>query len=170
MKITIKIIALCLVLLLMGAMSITLYAAETTVTATAIINNSPIYTVVVPQEITSTEDLQRTETTSYHDEAFTICVTEALFLEGKQINVRIYGEDGVFALKNADGSSTLPYEVFSDANIESALQDGDVFATFTAIGSQSGFVRIDQKNITRADVYTGKLRFSFALEDIDMNQ
>ena len=167
MKITTKIISLCLVLLLMGAMSVTLYAEETTVTATAIASNSPIYTVVVPQEITSTEDLQRTETTSYHNEAFTVSVTEALFLDGKQISVRVWGEDGTFVLKNADGSSTLPYEVFSNTNAESALQDGDVFATFTTVGSQSGFVRIDQKNITKADIYTGNLRFSFSLSDIE---
>ena len=167
MKITIKIVSFYLVLLLMGAMSITLYAEETTVTATAIANNSPIYTIVVPQEITSTDDLQRTETTSYHKEPFTISVTEALFLDGKQISVRVYGEDGAFALKNADGSSTLPYEVFSDANVEKSLQNGEVFATFREVGSQSGFVRIDQKNITKADIYTGNLRFSFSLSDIE---
>ena len=167
MKITVKIVSLFLVLLLMGAMSVTLYAEETTVTATAIATNSPFYTVVVPGEITSADDLQRTETTSYHKESFTIGVSEALFLDGKQISVRVFGGDGVFTLKNADGSSTLPYEVFSDANIEKSLQNGEVFATFREVGSQSGFVRIDQKNITRADTYTGNLRFSFSLSDIE---
>ena len=166
MKITVKIISFFIVLLLMAALSVTLYAEEATVTATAIATNSPIYTVVVPQEITSSEDLQRTETTSYHEEAFTVNVTEALFLEGKQITVRVWGESGTFVLKNADGSSTLPYEVFSDAEVN-ALQNGDVFASFTAIGSQSGFIRIDQKNIKQSDIYTGNLRFSFALEDIN---
>ena len=165
MKITAKLVALVLVLLLFGAMSVTLSAEESTVTATAIADNSPIYTIVVPTEI-SADDLQRTETTSYYDESFTISVPEAMILDGKQISVRVWGDDGEFALKNADGSSTLPYAVFSNANIEDALQNGDVFATFTAAGSQGGFVRIDQKNITKADVYTGNLRFFFAIEDI----
>lgn len=166
MKITVKIISFFIVLLLIAAFSVTLYAEEATVTATVIATNSPTYTVVIPQEITSAEDLQRTETTSYHKEAFTVSVPEALFLEGKQITVRVWGEDGLFVLKNADGSSTLPYEVFSDAE-ENAFQNGDVFASFTEVGSQSGFVRIDQKNITQSDIYTGNLRFSFALEDIN---
>ena len=166
MKITVKIISFFIVLLLIAAFSVTLYAEEATVTATVIATNSPTYTVVIPQEITSAEDLQRTETTSYHKEAFTVSVPEALFLEGKQITVRVWGEDGLFVLKNADESSTLPYEVFSDAE-ENALQNGDVFASFTEVGSQSGFVRIDQKNITQSDIYTGNLRFSFALEDIN---
>lgn len=167
MKITVRILSLFVVLLLMVAMSITLYAEEATVTATAIAANSPIYTVTVPTEITSAEDLQRTESTSYHDEAFTVSVPEALFLDGKQITVRVWGEDGTFVLKNVDGSSTLPYEVFSNSNMENALQNGDVFAAFTEVGSHSGFVRIDQKNITQSDIYTGNLRFSFALEDIN---
>lgn len=166
MKITVKIISFFIVLLLIAAFSVTLYAEEATVTATVIATNSPTYTVVIPQEITSAEDLQRTETTSYHKEAFTVSVPEALFLEGKQITVRVWGDDGLFVLKNADGSSTLPYEVFSDAE-ENASQNGDVFASFTEVGSQSGFVRIDQKNITQSDIYTGNLRFSFALEDIN---
>lgn len=166
MKITVKFFSLFLVLLLLSAMSVTLYAEESNVTATAIANNSPIYTIVVPTEI-SADDLQRTETTNYYKENFSISVPEDLLLQGKQISVRVYGDDGVFALKNADGSSILPYEVFSDANTENSLQNGNVFATFREAGSQSGFVRIDQKNIIKADVYTGNLRFAFALEDIE---
>ena len=165
MKLSIKIFSLLLILLLLGAMTVTIYAEEATVTATVIATNGPTYTVVVPSEI-SAADLIRTPETSYYKKNFTISVPEALFLEGKQIDVRVYGDDGVFALKNADGSSILPYEVFSDANAQKALQSGDVFATFTEIGEQSGFVRIDQKNITQADTYTGTLRFSFSVSDI----
>ena len=87
-------------------------------------------------------------------------------MEGKQIDVRVYGDDGVFALKNADGSSWLPYEVFSKADAQKALQSGDIFATFTEVGEANGFIRIDQKNITQADTYTGTLRFSFSVSDI----
>ena len=166
MKMTMKICSLLLVLLLFGAMSITLYAEESNITATVIATNGPTYTIVVPSEI-SAADLQRTPQTSYYQKDFTISVPEVLFLDGKKIDVRVYGDDGVFALKNADGSSTLPYEVFSNANKENALQNGDVFATFTAVGEASGFIRIDQKNITTADTYTGNLRFSFSVSDIE---
>lgn len=166
MKLTIKIFSLLFILLLLGAMTVTIYAEEANVTATVIATNGPTYTVVVPSEI-SAADLIRTPETSYYQKNFAISVPEALFLEGKQIDVRVYGDDGVFALKNADGSSILPYEVFSDANAQKALQSGDVFATFSEIGEAGGFIRIDQKNITQADTYTGNLRFSFSVSDIE---
>ena len=166
MKLTIKICSLLFVLLLLGAMTVTLYAEEATVTATVIAKNTPSYTVVVPEEI-SADDLIRTPETSYYKEEFTVSVTEAFNLDGKKIEVRVYGDDGVFALKNADGSSTLPYEVFSNENVDNALQSGDVFATFTKVGETSGFIRINQKNITTADTYTGNLRFSFSVSDIE---
>ncbi len=166
MKIAIKICSLLLVLLLLSAMTVTLYASESNVTATVIATNTPTYTIVVPEDI-SADDLQRTPETSYYKEAFTISVPEVLFLDGKKIEVRVYGDDGVFALKNADGSSMLPYEVFSSANVENALQSGDIFATFTQVGNASGFIRIDQKNITAADTYTGNLRFSFSVSDVE---
>lgn len=166
MKLAIKLCSLLLVLLLLGAMTVTLYAEESTVTATVIATNSPTYTVIVPDDI-SADDLIRTPETSYYKEEFTVSVTEAFNLDGKKIEVRVYGDDGVFALKNADGSSTLPYEVFSNKDLENALQSGDVFATFTEVGEASGFVRIDQKNITASDTYTGNLRFSFSLRNIE---
>ena len=166
MKLTVKICLLLLVFLLLGAMTVTLYAEESTVTATVIAKNSPTYTVIVPEEI-SADDLIRTPETSYHKEGFSVSVTEVLNLDGKKIEVRVWGDDGVFALKNADGSSILPYEVFSNTNVENALQSGDIFATFTQVSSADGFIRIDQKNITTADTYTGNLRFSFSVSDIE---
>ena len=166
MKLTIKICSLLLVLLLLSAMTVTLYASESTVTATVIATNAPTYTIVVPEDI-SANDLQRTPETSYYKENFTISVPEVLFLEGKKIEVRVWGDDGVFALKNTAGSSILPYEVFSNTDVENALQSGDIFATFTQVGSADGFIRIDQKNITTADTYTGNLRFSFSVSDIE---
>ena len=165
MKMTMRFCSLLLILLLLSAMTLPLYAAESNVTATVIATNSPTYTVVVPSEILA-DDLQRTPETSYYKEDFTIRVSEVTSLDDKKIEVRVYGDDGVFALKNTDGSSILAYEVFSTANEENALQNGDVFATFTQVGEASGFIRIDQKNITQADTYTGTLRFSFSVSDI----
>ena len=168
MKTAIKICSLLLVLLLLSAMTITLYAegGSSTVTATVISTNAPTYTIVVPADL-SAEGLVRTPGTTYYKKAFAVNVSDVESLDGKAIEVRVYGDDGVFALKSSDGKSVLPYEVFSDANVEQALQNGDIFATFTQAGNQSGFVRIDQKNITTADTYTGNLRFSFSVSDIE---
>lgn len=165
MRFTRKIITLLLVLALLSLMSITLYAAEATVTATVVATNTPTYTVIVPPELSAT-DLQRTETSVYYQKEFIVSVPEVSFLNGKQIEVRVWGGNGVFALTNADGNSILPYEVFSNVNTDLSLQNGEIFATFTEPGEASGFVRIDQKNITRADTYTGNLMFSFSVSDL----
>ncbi len=169
MKITFKIVSLCMILLLLGAMSLTLYAESpqsSTVTATVIATNTPTYSVQVPTGITA-EDLQRTSESDPIDKPFVISIPEVLSLDGRQICVRVYGDNGVFALQGSDGKSVLPYAVYSNADPELALQSGDIFATFTAVGEQGGFVRIDQKDITKADTYTGNLRFSFFVSDIE---
>ena len=166
MKTTVKICSLLLVLLLLGAMTVTLYAEESNITATVIATNAPTYTISVPSDL-SADDLVRTPGTSYYQKEFTISISDMVFLDGKKIDVRVYGDDGVFALKNSDGTAILPYDVFSNQNVENALQNGDVFATFTEVGEAGGFIRIDQKNITVADTYTGNLRFSFSVSDIE---
>jgi hypothetical protein len=73
----------------------------------------------------------------------------------------------LFALQSSDGTATLPYQVYSTDNTEQALNSGDIFAIFTDAGEQSGFVRIDQKDITKTDTYTGNLRFSFFVSDAE---
>ena len=169
MKITFKIISVCIVLLLLGALSLTLYAESpqsSTVTATVIATNTPTYSVSVPTSITA-DDLTRTADSDFVDKEFTISVPEALSLDGRQICVRVYGDNGVFALKSLDGKSTLPYKVYSNANAELPLESGDIFATFAGVGEQSGFVRVDQKDIEKADTYTGNLRFSFFVSDVE---
>lgn len=165
-----KIFSILMLLLLLGSMSMTLHAEEiggSNVTATVVANNSPTYSVVVPTNITA-DDLYRTSEDQYVDKAFVIRVSEILSLnDNQQICVRVYGDNNVFALQNADGTSTLSYKVFSNANEEQSLKNGDIFATFTEVGEQGGFIRINQKDITKADTYTGNLRFSFSVSDID---
>ena len=169
MKLTFKIVSLCLILLMLGAMTVTIYAQDSqssTVSATVIATNTPTYSVQVPAGITA-EDLQRTTESDFVDKAFTISVPEVLSLGGQQICVRVYGDNGVFALQSSDGTATLPYQVYSNANLEQALNSGDVFAIFTDAGEQDGFVRIDQKDITKTDTYTGNLRFSFFVSEAE---
>lgn len=171
MKITTKLFSLFLVLVLLSSMPLTLCAegsgsSAATVTATVIANNSPVYSVAVPTGI-SAEDLQRTAESSPRDIPFTIHISEILTLNDRQICVLVSGSDGEFVLKNEDGTSTLPYKVYSKTNEDKALESGGIFATFTGVGQQDGFVRIDQKDITRADTYTGNLRFTFTLIDAE---
>ena len=171
MKIIIKFFSFFLILLLLSAMSITLCAegagsSNATVTATVIANNSPVYSVAVPTGITA-DNLIRTSESSFVDTKFTIHVSEVITLNGQQICVLVSGSDGEFVLKNADGTSTLPYKVYSKVNEDKSLNNGDIFATFTEEGSQEGFIRIDQKNITKADTYSGNLRFSFFVSDVE---
>jgi hypothetical protein len=171
MKIPTKLFSLFLVLVLLGVMPLTLCAEGTgssaaTVTATVIANNSPVYSVAVPTGICA-DDLQRTADSSPKDIPFTIHISEILTLNDRQICVLVSGSEGEYILKNEDGTSTLPYKVYSKANKDKSIEHGGIFATFTEVGSQDGFIQIDQKNITKADTYTGNLRFSFTLMDID---
>ncbi len=171
MKLAVKFFSFFLILVVLATLTITLSAEGTgssnaTVTATVIANNSPVYSVAVPTGITA-DNLIRTSESSFVDTKFTIHVSEVLALNGQQICVLVSGSDGEFILQNADGTSTLPYTVYSSANEDASLSSGDVFATFTQEGSQEGFIRIDQKNITKADTYTGNLRFSFFVGDVE---
>lgn len=167
MKITIRIFAFFLAVVLLTALSTPLYAegsgsSSSTVTAKVIANNSPVYSVAISSTI-SAEDLQRTAQSCPKDIPFTIQVSGILTLNDRQICVIVSGSDGEFVLQNSDGTSTLPYQVFAKANEDEAIKSGEIFATFTEIGNREGFVRIDQKNITEADTYTGNLHFTFTL-------
>ena len=171
MKITVRIFAFFLAVVLLSALSTPLYAegsgsSSSTVTATVIANNSPVYSVAISSSI-SAEDLQRTAQSSPRDIPFTIQVSEILTLNNRQICVIVSGSDGEFVLRNGDGTSTLPYQVFAKENKNHSIHSGEIFATFTEIGKREGFVRIDQKNITAADTYTGNLHFTFTLIDVE---
>ena len=171
MKITIRIFSLFLAVLLLNALPMPLYAessgsSSSTVTATVIANNSPVYSVAISSTI-SAENLQRTTQSTPKDIPFTVQISEILTLNDRQICVIVSGSDNKFVLKNEDGSSELPYQVFSKTNENESIKSGEIFATFTEIGERQGFVRIDQKNITQADTYTGNLRFTFTLIEVE---
>lgn len=171
MKTTIRIFAFFLAIVLLSALSTPLYAegsgsSSSTVTATVIASNSPVYSVAITSTL-SAENLQRTAQNCNHDIPFTIEVSEILTLNDRQICVIVSGSDGEFVLQNGDGTSTLPYQVFAKANEDESINSGEIFATFTEIGKREGFVRIDQKNIKEADTYTGNLHFTFTLIEVE---
>ncbi len=168
MKMTKQLCTLLLALLMFVAMPLTLHAQESTVTATVIATNEPTYQITIPN-IVEANDLHRTAGTSYYQKEFSISVSEIDFLNGKEICVRVYGDDGEFALYNADRSDKLAYEVYSTADTENALNSGDVFASFTEPSTQNGYIQIDQKDITREDTYTGNLSFAFFIVDSASN-
>lgn len=166
MKYLRKLFACMLVLAMVSSMTLTLHAQESNVTATVIATNEPSYQITIPTTI-SAENLNRTAESSYHKEEFTISVSEIDFLNGKQICVRVYAENGVFELCNADRSGKLAFEVYSTADTENALQSGDIFATFTEPASQDGYIQIDTKNIVAEDTYSGNLSFAFFITDAE---
>lgn len=167
MKLTIKIFALFLMLVLMGTMTTTICAdgsGSSSVTATVIANNSPLYSVSIPTGI-SADNLQRTAESSYKDTDFAIQVMDAIALNGQKIYVKVSSDNGSFVLKNANGTSTLPYAVYAKNAPETPITYNGVFATFEGQEKQMGFIRIDQKDIRQADTYTGNLRFTFYVAD-----
>ena len=167
MKLTIKIFAFFLMLLLMGTLTATICAdgsGSSSVTATVIANNSPLYSVSIPTGI-SAEGLQRTAESSYKDTEFAIQIMDTIGLNGQKIYVKVSSDVGSFVLTNANGTSTLPYTVYAKNNPETSLTYNGVFATFEGQEKQLGFIRIDQKDIRQADTYTGNLRFTFYVAD-----
>lgn len=163
-----KLFSLLLVLVMLSFMTLTLHAqsAGTTITATVIATNEPSYQITIPSSI-SAENLNKTAESDYHKENFSIAVSQIDFLNGKQICVRVYAENGVFEMYNSTKSSTLPYQVFSTADTINALESGDVFAVFSEPGSQDGYIQIDKKDINVADTYSGNLSFAFFITDAE---
>ncbi len=168
MKAMTKILAFVLALAMLSAMSLTLHAQEvnSNVTATVIAANEPTYQITIPETL-SAENIQRTTESSYYTHDFSIAVSEISFLNGKEICVRVYAEDGEFLLTNSDGNYTLAFDVFSYADTQNALASGDIFARFAEDGKQDGFIRLDRKDVQTSDTYTGNLRFAFFLADAE---
>ena len=81
-------------------------------------------------------------------------------LNGKSVDVSVSGS---FSLTS--GENTLPFEVYKQAEGGTALASGDSFAAFTADGSVTGRLQLDEQDITAAGDYTGIMTFTVALAD-----
>ena len=131
---------------------------ETTTT----LNNSPDFMISIPTVIPM-EDAQRTAESSIKSKSFSVTLTDANGLTGKQVDVSIATPNGEFALYYDVYS--LPYHLYNRVSGGDPLKSGDLFASFTANGSVTGRVEVDQMNIPATGTYQGSLQFIVTVKD-----
>lgn len=159
-RIILSIFVGCLLLSVPFALSAA--AQSTNISATAIAANAPNYEMTIPATI-RTQDLHRTTGSDVYSESFEITVSDLTLLNGRRICVRLYSEDDCFALYHAESGVALPFEVYGPLQTDVPMKNGDVFAYFTTPGAQTGYIRIDQKDITTAGTYSGAIHFAVSV-------
>ena len=132
-------------------------SGETAVKATAVIP-APTYTVTIPAEI-DFGTITKSSTESLKTQPIAIFASDVAELDGKSVDVSVSGS---FSL--ASGANVLPFEVYKQAEGGTALSSGDSFAAFTADGSVTGRLQLDEADITSAGDYTGTLTFGISLK------
>lgn len=123
--------------------------------------SAPTYTITIPTTI-PVEELVKTSTSSVKSTSFDVTASDIANLGEQKVKVSISTADGNFNL--SDGTHSLPYQVYSAASGGTALVNGGLYASFTANGTVTGRVDIDQKDIPAAGKYAGTLTFTIALE------
>lgn len=137
-----------------------------TISASATIP-SPSYTVTIPATVDAGALSQKTSSDAdkIKSTEFTVSAASVENLFGaKKIVVTLSTADGKFEL--ADGAYKLAYSVFNQQSGGSALASGAGFTEFTAAGSKTGRIEIDQSTITRKGSYTGTMTFTISLADV----
>ncbi len=161
-----RILLLVLAMCFLVAVPLVLCAAtqNTNLSATAIAENSPNYELTIPTTIRS-QELYRTTGSDVYSQAFDISVSEVEFLNGRRLCVRLYSETDAFVLRHATEDAALPFAVYGPLDLQSPMKNGDVFAYFTAPGTQTGYIRIDRQNITVAGTYSGSINFAVSVAE-----
>lgn len=132
------------------------------ISATTEVQNTPAFTVNIPQTIPM-GSLQRAATEgAYSDASFEVSVSDIDSLGAKEIQVKISTADGAFKLYN--GIYELPYEVKIGGSV---LKNGDTFARFSLEdhSAVSGKIVIDRYDIAAEGTYTGVLLFTVSVQD-----
>ena len=132
---------------------------------------APTYAITIPATIDIGELRQTDETdpNRHSLNKFTVTATNVDNLFGEKeicVSVTSGNIDGTFCLQDESGN-TLPFELFREANAQTSIASGDVFARFDKNGSVDTWIRIDQSKITESGIYNGVLIFSYAVESID---
>lgn len=154
--------AIVLAIAMLATMSsVTAFAAEnkdTVINATASIPD-PTYTVTIPATV-DIGTVVKSETSDIKTAALTVSVENVAHLDGKTITITLASD---FKLEKTGSSAALAYEVFNAVTGGTALATGGTFTTFTADGSTTGRVEVDQVNITEAGSYSDTITFTIAL-------
>ena len=131
---------------------------------------APTYSITVPATIDIGELRQTDEAdpNRHSLSKFTVTATNVDNLFGEKeicVSVTSGNTNGTFCLQDERGN-TLPFELFRDANAQTSIASGDVFARFDENGSVDTWIRIDQSKITESGIYNGVLIFSYTAQDI----
>ena len=158
---------ICCILLSIAVIAfstVTVFAEESSVVieATTTLDNTPDFMISIPTVIPM-EDAQRTAESSIKSKSFSVTLTDANGLTGKQVDVSIATPNGEFALYYDVYS--LPYHLYNRVSGGDPLKSGDLFASFTANGSVTGRVEVDQMNIPATGTYQGSLQFIVTVKD-----
>lgn len=134
----------------------------TSITAETVIVTTPKFAISVPTGI-PIGDISKTEESSVKRATFTVGVSNMQRLEGKQVKVLLSTPYDEFCMWN--GNHALRYEVFSEEAADEPIAMNGVFHTFTAEGTVTGRVEVDQRDIPAEGAYGGILNFTFRIED-----
>ncbi|MBQ7336172.1 MAG: hypothetical protein IJW92_06850 [Clostridia bacterium] len=172
-KIVLQKLMLCLLMLSVLSSATMLSAVaessgSSTVHATVIAASAPSYEITIPSTIT-TEEINRTSTSSLYRQAFTIEVSDPDYLNGQQVCVRLYSPSSTFELYNEEAGVSLPFSVYGPyLGDTTKMENGDIFAIYTEAGSNTGYIEVDRMDITAEGTYSGSVNFIFSVEN--MNQ
>lgn len=128
---------------------------------------APTYVVSIPATV-ATPDLHQKSSQDVNKISQTPITLSAsgvnnLFGE-KQVSVYLSTEENPFYL--TDGTHQLPYSLYNLPTGGETLENGALFAVFTANGSVTGRIEIDQSLIRHTGVYRDTVTFEVRLETI----
>ena len=131
---------------------------------------APTYAITIPATIDIGELRQTDEAdpNRHSLSKFTVTATNVDNLFGEKeicVSVTSGNTDGTFCLQDESGN-TLPFELFREANAQTSIASGNVFARFDKNGSVDTWIRIDQSKITESGIYNGVLIFSYTAQDV----
>lgn len=125
---------------------------------------SPTFVVTIPATVQTADLHQKSENDTGRISSTPITVSASgidnLFGE-KQVSVYLAQESDPFLL--SDGTHTLPYTLYNNM---AKMENGGKFASFTANGSVTGRVEIDQSLIRHTGVYSDTVTFEVTVEEI----
>lgn len=132
---------------------------------------APTYVVSIPATVATPDLHQKSsqDANKISQTPITLSATgvDNLFGE-KQVSVYLSAEQNPFYL--TDGTHQLPYSLYNLPTGGDALENGALFAVFTANGSVTGRIEIDQSQIRHTGVYRDTVTFEVRLETISQEE